>query len=148
MGGLFDLDSPVMRFLSKMADLIILNLLAFVCCLPIFTIGASMTALHYVLLKIVRNEEGYVVRGFFKAFKSNFKQATVIWLILLAVLFVLLGDFMIFKYSGIVFPKWLQIALIAVLVFVFLPQCMCSRCFHVLKTALRTLTKIHCLWEF
>lgn len=54
MGRLFDLDSPVFSFLSKMADLIYLNILAFICCIPIITVGASMTALNYVVLKMVR----------------------------------------------------------------------------------------------
>ena len=78
MGRFFNLDSPVMVALTKMADLIIVNLLAFFCCLPIITVGASMTALHYVVLKIVRDEECYIVKGFFKSFKDNFKQATII----------------------------------------------------------------------
>ena len=79
MGRFFNLDSPVMVALTKMADLIIVNLLAFFCCLPIITVGASMTALHYVVLKIVRDEECYIVKSFFKSFKENFKQATVIY---------------------------------------------------------------------
>ena len=85
MGRFFNLDSPVMVALTKMADLIIVNLLAFFCCLPIITVGASMTALHYVVLKIVRDEECYIVKGFFKAFKENFKKSTIIWLILLVI---------------------------------------------------------------
>ena len=79
-----------------------------------------MTALHYVALKIVRNEEGYIVKGFFKSFKENFKQATIIWLILLAVMFILLGDLIIFIYSGINFPSWLKIVLlVAAILIVF-----------------------------
>lgn len=92
---LFDLDSPIMRALSRMADLLLLNLLAIVCSIPIITAGASFTALHYMSLKMVRGEETYVVRGFFKSFKDNFKQATIIWLIFLFVLAVLIGDFII-----------------------------------------------------
>lgn len=117
MGSLFNLDSPVMVFLTKMADLIIVNLLAAICCIPIFTIGASMTALHYIVLKILRNEECYIVRGFFKSFKENFKQATIMWLIMLLVLAVFVGDFLIFQYSGISFPQWLKIAMIVIVVF-------------------------------
>lgn len=51
MGRFFDLDSPLMSALNKLADLIILNILVIICSLPVFTIGASMTALHYVVLK-------------------------------------------------------------------------------------------------
>ena len=71
MGRFFNLDSPVMVALTKMADLIIVNLLAFFCCLPIITVGASMTALHYVALKIVRDEECYIVKGFFKSLEEE-----------------------------------------------------------------------------
>ena len=84
MGRIFDMDSPVMRFLGRLADLMILNLVTLLCCLPVVTIGASLTAMHYVLLKMVRNEESYIVRSFFKSFKENFKQATGIYLIMTA----------------------------------------------------------------
>lgn len=114
MGRLFDLDSPVFSFLSKMADLIYLNILAFICCIPIITVGASMTALNYVVLKMVRNEEGYITRSFFKSFKQNFKQATIIWLMILAAVGILAGDAFILRYSGLVFLSWLRIALTVV----------------------------------
>jgi len=78
---IFNLDSPVMRFLTKAADLMILNLLFLICCLPIVTIGAATTALYSVTLKMVKNEESYVAKGFFSAFKSNFKISTVLWIL-------------------------------------------------------------------
>lgn len=93
MGNLFNLDSPIMRFLSKVADLIILNLLFIVCCVPIITIGASLTALYSVTLKMAKNEEAYIFKGFLKAFRENFKQSTIMWLILLAVGIILFLDF-------------------------------------------------------
>lgn len=69
--------------MGRAADLMILNIVFIICCLPIVTIGASLTALHYVTLKMVRNEESYIVKSFFKSFKQNFKQATIINLIML-----------------------------------------------------------------
>lgn len=114
MGKIFDLDSPFMSALSKLADLIWLNILTAICCIPIFTVGASMTALHYVLLKMAKNEEGYITKAYFKSFKENFKEATLIWLLLLLAVFILCGDFLIFRFSGISFPQWMQIAVIAV----------------------------------
>lgn len=118
MGKVFALDSPLMNGLSKLADLIWLNILATICCIPIITIGASLTALHYVVLKMVKDEEGYITRSFFKSFKENFKQATLMWLMLLVVFILLVADFMIFRFSGIVFPGWCQIALIAIAVLI------------------------------
>ena len=70
--------------MSKVADLCILNIICVVCCIPVITAGASITAMYYVTLKMVRNEEAYIVRSFFKSFKQNFKQATIINLIMLA----------------------------------------------------------------
>lgn len=114
MGKIFDMDSPFMRFLNRVADLLILNILVMICCIPIITVGAAMTAMHYVLLKIVRNEEGYLLKGFFKSFVRNFKQATLAWLLMLVVIAVYVGDSLIFNYSGVEFPKALVIAVIAV----------------------------------
>ena len=118
MGKVFALDSPLMNGLSKLADLIWLNILATICCIPIITIGASLTALHYVVLKMVKDEEGYITRSFFKSFKENFKQATLMWLMLLVVFILLVADLMIFRFSGIVFQGWCQITLIAIAVLI------------------------------
>ena len=112
MSKIFDLDSPFMRVLNRVADLMILNFLMIICCIPIITIGAACTGMHYVLLKIVRGEEGYLVRGFFKSFKQNFRQATILWLIMLLVIAVYIGDFLIFTYSGVKFPTILVIAIL------------------------------------
>lgn len=100
---LFDTDSPIIMVLNRIADLMWLNILTMICCIPIVTAGASLTAMHYVALKLVRNEEGYITKGFFKSFKDNFKQATVIWLLLLLAIIVIAGDFLIISKSGIEF---------------------------------------------
>lgn len=110
----FDLDSPLMQVLNKVADLLWLNILTMICCIPIVTAGASLTAMHYMALKIVRNEECYITRGFFKSFRENFKQATIIWLLLLLVIAILLGDFFIMKNAAIQFSKVIQIVITAV----------------------------------
>ena len=85
MDRLFNMDNKFFTVMGRVADLIMLNVVFLICCLPIVTIGASLTALHYVTLKMARNEESYIIRSFFKSFKQNFKQATVINLIMLAV---------------------------------------------------------------
>ena len=120
MGKFFDMESPIMRFLNRLGDLLILNFLMIICCIPIITAGAAFTAMHYVLLKIVRDEEGYLIRGFFKSFITNFKQATIMWLIMLLVILVYIGDGLIFQYSSIQFPKPLMIAVIAIAFLLFM----------------------------
>lgn len=120
MGKFFDMDSPIMRFLGRMADMIILNIIMMICCIPVITVGAACTAMHYVLLKMVRNEEGYLVRGFFKSFVQNFKQATLIWIFMLLILIVFVGDWIVFSASAGTFPKALVIGVIAVAIVVLM----------------------------
>ena len=110
MGKFFDMDSTFMQFLNRVGDLMILNIIIVLCCIPVITIGPAYTAMHYVLLKIVRGEEGYLVKGFFKSFARNFKQAVILWILMLLVAAVYVGDAVIFAYSGIAFPKALVIA--------------------------------------
>ncbi len=78
----FRYDGTAFRFLTNVCNLIFLNLLWIFTSLPLVTIGASTVALYTVTLKMARGEEGYIVRGFLAAFKRNFKQATVLWLII------------------------------------------------------------------
>ena len=86
-----------------MFDLILLNILWLLCSVPFITIGASTTALYSVTLKMAANEEGYIIRGFWDAFKKSFKQSTLVWLILLAVGAVLGMDIVIIsrKLQGV-----------------------------------------------
>ena len=95
--AIFDLDNPLMRFLSKIADLLALNLLFLLCSIPIFTIGASLTAMYYCFFKMKDQEEGYLAKRFFKSFKENFKQATVMWLIMLLLFALLFFEFLMFR---------------------------------------------------
>ncbi|MFI3212676.1 MAG: DUF624 domain-containing protein [Eubacteriales bacterium] len=120
MGKIFDLDSPIMVFLSRIADLIILNLIALVCSIPIVTIGASWTAVHYVTLKMTKNEDGYVMQSFWKSFKQNFKQATILWLLVMCVIGVIIGDFVILLYADVAIPTVVKVLIMAVSVFVLI----------------------------
>ena len=92
MSKLFSMDSPLMRFLTKIADLMVLNILFCVTSIPLFTVGASWTALYSVTLKMVRDEEGPVFRSYFRSFRQNFRQATLLWLGVLAVLTLMVLD--------------------------------------------------------
>ena len=88
----FSYESKFSQLLLKLCYACYLNLLWFVCSLPIVTIGASTTALYYCCLKIVRDEDNHVGAMFFRSFRENFKQATVLWLIMLGVGLFLAGD--------------------------------------------------------
>ena len=88
-------ESPVMKALTRVFDLMLVNVLFILTSLPVVTIGASLTAMHYVLLHIARNEEGYIVRSYFRAFRMNFRQSTIVWICMLLVGGVLVMDYRI-----------------------------------------------------
>ena len=83
MNGLFTPHSRFMRYLNRLADLMILNLLFLLTSIPIFTIGASLTALYSVCFRLGTDREGSTFRDYFAAFKENFRQATSLFLLLL-----------------------------------------------------------------
>ena len=80
---LFNPDSRIMIFLSRVADLVILNILWLVCCVPVVTIGASTTAMYHVIRHWQKDSVSSIMRDFFQSFKDDFKQATPVYLILL-----------------------------------------------------------------
>lgn len=100
MNRFFSMDNKFFVFMGKVADLCLLNLVCLACCIPIVTAGASITALYYVTLKMVRNEESYIFKSFFKSFKQNFRQATIIHLIMVAAAVLLYLDTNIVKVMG------------------------------------------------
>lgn len=106
MRNLLSPEGPLMSFLTKIAYSAYLNVLWFICCLPIVTAGASTTALFYVTLKVAKNEEGNLTRAFFHSFKENFKQATKIWLILLGLGIALAVDGYIFYHMRFENALW------------------------------------------
>lgn len=121
---LFDLDGPLMQVLNKIANLMILNILTIVCCIPIFTAGAAFTALHYMCLKMIRNEDCYIVKGYFKSFKESFKSSTKVWLIDLLVILILVADYFVITKSGMEFNYWFKAVLGAVAIFIIFTNVM------------------------
>ena len=83
--NLFSYDSPFSRFLYFVADIVTLHFLWILYSLPIITIGASTTALYYSCMKRIRTGEGYVTQNFRKSFRQNFKQSTILWIVLVLV---------------------------------------------------------------
>lgn len=92
LDGVFNMDNPLFRFMNRIADMIVLNVIFLVSCVPIFTIGPALTALYYVAINTWGREDGYIFKMYIKSFKENFKQSTVMWLILLAVGIILSVD--------------------------------------------------------
>lgn len=89
---IFNLDSPFMQFLTMIGNLMIINILTILLCLPIITAGDAITAMYFVTIKMARGDDPYIVKAYFKSFKENFKQATILWILMLIVAFILAAD--------------------------------------------------------
>ena len=81
MGKIFRWDSPLMRFMMLITNLVCLNVLWLLCCLPVITAGAATTAMYYMVFQYITKQDDGVLRPFFKAFKENFKTVTPIWIL-------------------------------------------------------------------
>lgn len=92
MSSFFTADNLWNRILTKVFDLCLLNLLTFLCCVPIVTAGASLTAMYAVMMKMAKNEEGPIIKSFMKEFKSNIRGSFGGWLLILAGFILLLAD--------------------------------------------------------
>ena len=90
MGDFFNVDNKFFQGLGKIIDVICLSAFWFFLCIPIVTAGAATTALYYTVNKVIRNNRSYIGREFWHAFKTNLRQSTIVWLILL-LLYAIMG---------------------------------------------------------
>lgn len=109
----------IFRVLGGLCNLIMVNLLFLATSLPIITIGASLTGLCRVTLKMVRHEEPSVVKDYFDVFKKHFKESTLTWLLVLfAGAFLTLDLYVIFtkidaSYKLLQIPVWIFVFIVA-----------------------------------
>ena len=111
----FRVGSPFYRFMTLVTNLILLNLVWLVACIPVVTAGAATTAMYSVLFKFVNKEDDDVLKPFWRSFRQNFKQATLLWIphgligLALGAELVYLG----YKDTGIIW--WLVFGALAVI---------------------------------
>jgi len=88
--------------------------------IPIITVGASTSALFYVATRRIAEREGYITADFWRAFKENFKQATIIWVVMLAIILLVTFNISVLDEIGelarFVLPA--QIVIIVLLAFI------------------------------
>lgn len=125
MGSFFNMDNKFFVFMGRVADLMILNLLCIVCCIPIVTAGPAIAAMFYVTLKMVRNEESYIVKGFFKSFRQNLRQGIIINLIMLLFGVLIITDIRIMgNMEGtlykVLYTIFLAFALIYLMIYMYI----------------------------
>lgn len=116
MGNIFRLDSPVMRFLTLVTNLVCLNMIWLLCCLPVVTAGAATTAMYYVIFQYISKKDDAVIKPFFSAFKDNFCQVTPIWILNLLIGAALAAEVFYLSQGA---EAWLIVAFV-ILAFVYL----------------------------
>ena len=90
--NLLNEDNIVHIFLNKIGDIVIANLLFILCSIPLVTIGPSLTALYHCMLRTVKDNNNGTIKTFFRAFKENFVQSLIVWLLIAAAGFVLITN--------------------------------------------------------
>lgn len=116
MNSIFSASSPLMRFLDKLADLMLLNLLFIVTSLPLVTLGASITALNDTAIKVVTDKYDSVPTTYLKSFRSNLRQGTLLGLTSLAMVLVLYAWYVV--VDNLAGSKLVRLALMALLIVV------------------------------
>ena len=97
MRWIFDINNPIMRYVVKIFDCMCLSVLWLAVCLPVFTIGASTTAMFAVIHRYIRQEDGGIWKTFWGAFREEFKRASLCWLVALAIFALLIVDALVFR---------------------------------------------------
>lgn len=115
MGNIFRPDSPLMRFMMLVTNLIALNVLWLIGCIPIITAGASTVAMYTVLLSYIGGTDDAVLKPFFKAFRENFRSVTPLWLLNLLVGAVMAAEVF---YLSVGSQLWLKVVF-GVVLFVY-----------------------------
>lgn len=142
MDKLFNLDNPVMQALGRIADVMIVNLLTLISFVPLvlvivgigslgqapgllvmaalfvaaLPVGPALTAMYYISLKMVRNEDSYIVRSYFKSYRDNFGQSVAIWAIFLVFfVFAFYDIYMLLHDKNSLFPTWMNYLILVVL---------------------------------
>lgn len=110
--GVFAQDSALMRLLTRIADLMILNLLFLVTSLPIVTLGASLTALSFTAMRIATDSDGSIAGDYLRSFRQNLRQATILALLLAVAGSALAAWYLIVTTAAL--PSLAVIALLAV----------------------------------
>lgn len=114
MTGFFSNDSIYGRAMNKLWELIVLSVLWTVCCLPLFTVGASTTAAYYTAAKVIKKKTGTVAKSFFSAFRTNFKNSLGISLITEVLLALLVAE-AVYILGTPAIPLWSLYAVYAVI---------------------------------
>lgn len=110
MKGFFDYDGKVIEILKKVMYVVSVNLLFILCSIPIVTIGAAASAMHTILFRFHQGDEPDILKTYFRAFKENFKDATVSWMLMLITAGTLIVNYCFIRGLNVVGTGIFQVA--------------------------------------
>ncbi len=119
MAGFFSTDSKLYKFMTKLTELFILNIMWLVFSLPIVTLGISTIAAYTVALRMAEDEEGYIAKDFLKAFKANWKQGIPMSFITIICAWAVYLDFQVYNAATQNAFVFLLIGVVSAYIFVF-----------------------------
>ncbi|MGN1267216.1 MAG: YesL family protein [Dorea sp.] len=105
MNFLFNEDNFLTAALLRLWDLVLANLLFILCSIPLVTIGPALTALYHCTLRIVKGNHSGTLKTFFRAFKQNFKQSIIVWLVTVLMAMIIYSNFSFLKQIDSTFAE-------------------------------------------
>ena len=123
MGNLFNMDNAFFRFMGKLFDVVALNIMFIIVCIPIVTTGPAISALYYASVKSIRRDRSYPIKEFFNAFKRDFKQSFIVGLIMVIAGIILYIDVKFsvdFIQNSFTYMRYIYFIIAAVLVFIMI----------------------------
>lgn len=93
----FSPEGAFYQFISRLWDMVKLNLMWLLFSLPIITIGPATVAAFSITMKMVDESEGYVARQFVKEFRKNLKNGIPLGILFLLGIEVINIDFQLFN---------------------------------------------------
>ena len=77
---LFHPENALWQGINKVLLMLYAGMLWFLCSIPIITMGAASSALMEVMMKLAKDQEGYIASSFFRAFRHNLPKGILTWL--------------------------------------------------------------------
>lgn len=118
--GLLSPEGKVTTILNTIGDLIVLNLLTILCAIPVFTAGAAISSLYQITMQMAEKRDGKIVSSYFKAFKGNFRNSTLIWLIGGGISAFMAFDIYLLQQTDFAFGKPYRIVLFVLMLLVLM----------------------------
>ncbi len=111
---IFSIDSPLYKFMLHLKDVFLINMMWLLCSIPIVTMGAATVAAYTITLKMVNDEEGYIIRPFWREFKANIKKGSILGVIVLVASYAIYLDFQMFHVAEKHNTMFLVIGVVAI----------------------------------